>query len=132
MNHNPTQASPVDQLDEREPARIVRRSEGWILGILLILLAVIMLLHNLNIYTVHNWWALFILFPALGSFAGAWRMARQTGGQHSEHARSALVVGVLLTLVTGMFLFNLSWTVFGPILLVLAGIAIVANTLLTK
>ncbi len=103
---------------------------GWILGIILILLAGILLLQNLKIYTLSNWWALFILIPALGSFATAGRVVQAAGGRFNVRARGVLIVGLVLVLVTAMFLFSMNWTFLGPILIALAGIGLIVNVLL--
>lgn len=126
-----------DLLDRRE-ARRQRRAErladpsrggSWVVGAILILLGVMFLMRNTGIFnfSLENWWALFILIPAFGSFDTALRMYRSAGNQLDRQARSALLVGLVLTFVTVMFLFDLSWTFFGPLLLILVGIALVFN-----
>jgi hypothetical protein len=134
MNENSPQSNFSDRREYRHERRMERRalrgSGGWVWGIILILLAGILLLQNLKIYTLNNWWALFILIPALGSFAAAWRVAQAAGGRFNVRARGALIVGLVLVLVTAMFLFGMNWTILGPVLLALAGIALIVNVLL--
>ncbi len=85
MTENSTQTNFVDRREERLERRMERlafRGRGeWMWGIILILVAGIILLQNLKIYTLNNWWALFFLIPALGSFATAWRVSQAEGGQ---------------------------------------------------
>jgi hypothetical protein len=98
----------------------------------MILLGVVFLLRttgNFN-FPFDNWWALFILIPAIGSFETAIRMYRIANNQLTASAAGSLLVGLVLTFVTVLFLFNLSWSLFGPIILILAGIGILAVAML--
>ena len=53
---------------------------GWILGLVLIAVGGVFLLQNSGFpVLVGNWWALFILIPAIGAFAAAWTLYQQTG-----------------------------------------------------
>ncbi len=116
----------------REQRRATRRSwgyGGWLGGALLILLGVIFLLRNFGLDYPFNWWALFILLPALGSFSAAWAFYSQTG-RWGAPARGALIGGAVLTLIAVTFLFNLAWGLMLPALLILAGIAILVNVIL--
>lgn len=110
-------------------ARAARSENSWVGGAILIGLGILFLLNNLDMFYLENWWALFILLPAVGAFATAWRTYRQD--QHlSASARANLVGGTILTLVAAMFLFNLDWMIFGPLLLILAGVGLAINALL--
>jgi hypothetical protein len=125
---------PFDRREARRERRAERladpsRGGGWIAGIILILLGGAFLLRNTGIFNIPfvNWWALFILIPALGSLDTAMRIYRHAGNQFTAAARGSLLVGLVLTFVTIMFLFNMSWTLFGPVLLILVGIGILFN-----
>jgi len=115
----------------REQRRAGRwsRGYGWTGGALLILLGVIFLLRNFGLVYPFNWWALFILIPAFGAFGAAWTSYSQTG-RLGAPARGALIGGTVLTLIAAAFLFNLNWGLALPVLLILAGIAIVVNLML--
>jgi hypothetical protein len=60
-----------------------RRSEqraGWIFGLVLIVVGSVFLLQNWGLpVLIGNWWALFILIPAIGAFTAAWTVYRQDG-----------------------------------------------------
>ncbi len=99
---------------------------GWTGGALLILLGVIFLLRNFGLAYPFNWWALFILIPAFGAFGAAWTWYWRTG-RLGAPARSALIGGTVLTLIAAAFLFNLNWGLVLPMLLILAGIAMLVN-----
>jgi ABC-type uncharacterized transport system permease subunit len=95
-------------------------------------LGVAFLMQNMGTFSIplKNWWALFILIPAIGAFDTAVRMYRNADNQLTAPARGSLLFGLVLTLVTVSFLFNLNWTIFGPLLIILTGIGLVINTML--
>ncbi len=131
MDNNSIPNSSSDRFQERWERRQERQYHygggGWILGIILIIVGGLFFLQTMNIYILNNWWALFILIPALGSFAAAWRVFRTDQGRFTRRARGSLIVGVGLTLVAVVFLLGLNWAIFGPILLVLAGVSLIVN-----
>jgi MFS family permease len=103
-------------------------------GLALIALGVVLLLNNAGVLTVNfltNWWALFILLPAIGAFVAAyesWRRARAVTG----NVISNIVGGLILTFVAGMFLFNLDWGVFWPVFIILAGVGVLSRGMLRQ
>jgi len=115
----------------REERRAQRASNGtaWVGGVVLIVLGVIFLLQSVRGFTLNNWWALFILIPAFGSFADAWNIYRQAG-RLNRRARGTLISGCVLLLVTAAFLFNWNWELVLPILLIVWGVTILLNSLL--
>ena len=56
-----------------EGRRAGRLSGSWVVGAILILVGIFIMLPNLTAFSLQNWWALFILIPAVGAFANAWR-----------------------------------------------------------
>lgn len=115
----------------RAQRRALRGSwgSGWIGGAVLILLGVVFLLQNLGTFYFNNWWALFILIPALGAFGAAWNMYNTTG-RFNAAARGSLISGIVFVLITVTFLFNLNWGIVFPVLLILAGVALLINIML--
>jgi hypothetical protein len=59
-------------------------------------------------------------------------MYRNEDNQLTGPALGSLLVGLVLTFVTASFLFNLNWSLFGPIILILAGIGILAVAMIGK
>jgi hypothetical protein len=105
------------------PSGETRRSfgGGWIVGAILILIGLVFLVQNFTAgFQLQNWWALFILIPALGSLGSAWRIYRSQG-RLSHAVRGPLVGGLILLLVTAIFLFNLDWGKVWPAFLIVAG-----------
>lgn len=124
-----TPTPPADQ-DWREERR---RAGGqpWLGGLILIALGVIFLLQNFSGFQFRNWWALFILIPAIGSLGTAWSLA-QRAGRLNRAARSALFSGLVLLAITAIFLFemNLNWSLIWPVLLIVIGLGMLINFML--
>ncbi len=98
------------------------------LGLVLLVLGLLFLLERFSDFSFDNWWALFILIPALSSFAGAWEMTRRAG-HFTYAARAALVGGLFPLIVAVMFLFKLDWGQWWPMFVILAGISAISNGL---
>lgn len=137
---NMNEQTPINQPEplSRREARRQRREERlgdpsragtWVMGVILIVLGGMFLMRTIGTFDfpLSNWWALFILIPAVGSFENALRLYRNAGNQFDTRTRSALLTGLFLTFITIMFLFDISWTFVGPILIILVGIAILFN-----
>ncbi len=138
---NPPEQAPPQYTDWREMRRAGRearrqqrrawrgsRPYGWVGGAVLILLGVIFLLQNVFSSFLVNWWALFILIPALGVFAGAWSSI-QANGRLTASARGSLIFAIALTLAAFAFLLNLNISIWGPVLLIIAGVALLLSAL---
>jgi peptidoglycan/LPS O-acetylase OafA/YrhL len=106
----------------------------WIAGLILIVLGIAFLMQNMGTFSfpLRNWWALFILIPAFGALDTALRTYREAGNQLTAAARGSLLVGLVLTLVTASFLFELNWSYFGPALIILTGIGILFTAVTQK
>jgi hypothetical protein len=96
---------------------------------ILIVIGLVLLATTLGGFQLRNWWALFILIPAVTSLISAWKHF-QSAGRLDRSARNALFGGVLFALLAAVFLFELSWTVFGPLMLILLGGGMLISALL--
>ena len=116
--------SPIHNRQSEEPGR-----STWIIGVILVVLGGMFLLQNTGMVSFRfgNWWALFILIPAIGAFDRALRYYRNAYHQMTPQVSSSLLLGVVLSLVTLVFLFNIGWTYFGPALIILAGLSILLS-----
>jgi hypothetical protein len=133
MDHQPTNQPVTRDTDgPYSQHRTRRHSGGWVGGAILIGLGLLLLLQNLGNFQVDNWWAFFILIPAVGAFSNAYNAYQEAGGQLNGKARSSLFGGAILTFITGMFLFNLDWFILGPVLLIVGGGAILINNMLPE
>ena len=99
-------------------------------GLILIVLGGMFLMQNAGTFDLplQNWWALFILIPAIGALDTALRTYRSAGNRLTAPVRGSLLVGLVLTFVTASFLFGLDWSYFGPILIILVGAGILITT----
>lgn len=129
-NNNPTRSWRELRAQERQERRAARGNNGWIFGVVLVLVGALLFLQNMNMFTLNNWWALFILLPGFGALAGAWRMFRETG-EVTGGVIGALLLGVLLIGISLAFVLNLSldWTNLLPVVLVLAGVSLLIPSL---
>lgn len=142
-NSNPNTPSPMyrDWREGRRAERMARREArwrrragrpyGWIGGAILILLGIVFLLQNLGLPFLMNWWALFILIPAFWSFDAAWNLY-QDHGQMTRGVTGSLTAGILLTLLSLVFLLNLATGLFWPALLIIGGLALLATGLMPE
>lgn len=103
----------------------IRNSGAWIAGVVLIVVGAIFLLQNLNIlsgFPFNNWWALFILIPAVASFYRAWQDV-QANGHLGQAGRSSLIGGLVLIFIASVFLLDLNWSVIWPVFIIIAGLS---------
>ncbi len=142
MNANNTSEYPSefwsssrDRYEERLArweARQQRRdrwgNDSWWGGAILILLGTFFLLQNLGLPVAGNWWALFLMIPALGSFEAAWHAYRFDG--RPAAAKGLLVGGLMFTVLTVMLLLNLNWSLLWPVILVVIGTGLLLSSVL--
>jgi hypothetical protein len=130
-----------DWREQRRAERMARREArwqrhagrhyGWTGGAILILLGVVFLLQNLGISFLANWWALFILIPAFWAYAAVWDTYKDTG-RLTRYAAGSLTAGILLTILSLVFLLNLTADLFWSVLLIVGGLALLAASFLPK
>lgn len=142
MNNQIQNNQPFNRRDARRQRRADRRaslgaptsSGTLVLGVILIVLGGAFLMQNMGtfIFPWKNWGALFILIPAIGALERAYRFYRNADNQLTTQAGGALLVGFVLIVVTVLILFELSWTYFGPILVIMVGFGILVNAMFSK
>ena len=99
------------------------RTQSWMPGLVLILIGVIFLLRNFTALRLDNWWALFILFPAVSNFASAYERYRLLH-TFDRHVRGRLFWGLFLTLLSTDLLLGLDFAFIWPVFLILAGLGL--------
>jgi hypothetical protein len=121
--------SPINDRQSEEPGR-----SSWIIGVILIVLGGSFLIQNMGLVSFRfmNWWAFFILIPAIGAFNRALRYYRNANNQFTSQVSGSFLLGVVLSLVAVSFLFNIGWTYFGPILIILAGLGILLKAMVDR
>jgi CBS domain containing-hemolysin-like protein len=130
MNEQSQNNVPLD----RRADHLSGGGSGWIIGVILIVLGGLFLMQNMGTLKmpISNWWALFILIPTISAFERAWQMYREAENKMTSQVSGSLLLGIVLTLVTLGFLFNIGWTYFGPSLIILVGLGILFNTMIPK
>ena len=103
-----------------------RQNNNWVPGIILIAIGVIFLFTNLTGFHLNNWWALFIMIPAVKNFGSAWE-SYQRHGRFTKSARGSVTGGLILTLIASAFLFSLDWGLVWPFFLIIGGVAALFN-----
>ena len=106
--------------EEREPRRLGWPTE-WIGGVTLILLGGIFLLQNNRLIAFDNWWALFVMIPAVILAGTAWSLYREDGW--GPQVIGPLVGALATATVAVLLLFDLDWGRLWPVFLIIAGIA---------
>jgi hypothetical protein len=133
------QAANTSRRQERIERREERRAEreaggfGWMIGLILIAIGGLYLLQEFGFLPgLTNWWALFMLLPAAGVFSAAIGAYRRSGGQLTSEVIGLLVGSLLFLVMTGFFLFGVSFTWFVPLFLIAAGLLILFGPMLAR
>lgn len=103
-----------------------RGSNRLFFGLILIVIGLVFLLQQFGGFSLENWWALFILIPAFGSFSSAW-YAYRSSGRINERVRAGLGGGLIVLVLALMFLFNLDWYIYWPLMVLVPGLTILFN-----
>jgi drug/metabolite transporter (DMT)-like permease len=119
--------------DNRTPERDrddQQRGPGaYIAAAILIAVGVVFLFQNMGYDLPGNWWALFLLIPAIGSLASAWRSYERNGRQYSSGMAGPLIAGIVFLALTATFLFDLdvNWNLIWPAILIALGLGALAR-----
>jgi hypothetical protein len=105
-----------------------RWSNSWF-GVALIGLGLLFLVQNYLGYELHNWWALFFMIPAIGSFGAAYSLWREG---NATAVAGSLTMGVLFTAVAAIFLLSLPWRSVWPVFIILAGLGMLLPNLIAR
>src|SRR5690554_1811668 len=111
---------------DRTPASGGAGSGSVAAGVALIVVGLVFLLSNVTGWRFNNWWALFILIPALFLLGNAVRQYR-ADGRFSGRVTQAATGAIFMLLVALVFLFNLDWGTVWPAFLIIGGIAAISS-----
>ncbi len=105
-----------------------RRSGAALAGLILMALGATFLLQALGwLGPNFNWWAIFILIPALSALWAAGVAFSRGGNRFNAGVRGSLGGGLIILAVALMFLLGLDWGVWWPLMLIVPGLAIFIN-----
>jgi hypothetical protein len=108
----------------RRRVRRTREDNRWLAGAALIAVGLFLLLTNVFSFAFGgNWWAVFILIPALYNLQRAWRAYQHDGGITNK-VRGNLISGLMIGAVALIFLFDLNIGRWWPLFLVIFGVSI--------
>lgn len=101
----------------------------WIAAAILIGVGVVFLFQNMGYAIPGNWWALFLLIPAVFALASAGKSYRQNGGRFGPGMAGSLITAAVLVALTLIFLFDLdvNWNVVWPAALIVIGLGVLAR-----
>jgi drug/metabolite transporter (DMT)-like permease len=116
--------------DDRHGRREWYHSGGrqWLAGVILIVVGVVFLLQAWGRFELRNWWALFILIPAVSALGTAYSQY-QRAGRVDARVVSELVGGAILLMITGVFLFELDLSKIWPVFLIIFGLGMLLSRL---
>jgi hypothetical protein len=112
-----------DAIQQTTPSR---RRLSWsdLSGVTLLFLGLMFVAVNLlGVNRLENWWGLFIMLPGLLFVAMGWR-GRGIDGRISIPARFSLGSGLVVLTVAVMFLLDLNWGTWWPLMIVMPGTAL--------
>ena len=93
-------------------------------GLSLVVLGGALFLLSVLQVSFDNWWALFVLMPALALFLGGRVVPRGRNGRFSLLSRLLFASALVVLVVALMFMVNLNWSVWWPLMLVAPGSAL--------
>jgi len=136
---NDAQGGYTSRRQERIERRTERRADrragglGWMGGLILIAIGLLYLLHDYGVLpTFTNWWALFLLLPAVGTLSAALGAYRTNGGHWTPAVTGPFLGGLLFLGVTAVFLFDLNYGWLWPLFLIAAGLLLLAAPMLSR
>jgi len=107
-----------------------RHTKGIWRGLLLVFVGAVLFLQQLGILGGgFNWWAIFIFLPAISALNAAWSAYQRSGGVLTAAVRSSLGGGLVVLTVALLFLFDLDWYRWWPLMLIMPGFSIFLNGL---
>lgn len=108
----------------RQAAQSRRLSWSDVAGGALLFVGLMFITINLlGVGRLENWWGLFIVLPGL-LFVGMGWQAREGNGRIPVLARFSLGLGLVVVTVAVMFLLNLNWGIWWPLMIVMPGAAL--------
>lgn len=112
-----------DLKDEEREGTVEGKGSNWIVALVMIVVGIGLLTSNFTGFSFNNWWALFMLIPAIAMLRSVW-VDYQANGRITGKSTGPLIGGLATLVMMGVFLFNLSWSGLWPLGLIFGGIAV--------
>lgn len=116
-----------DLKDEEKAKGSGEKGSNWILAGVLIVVGLGLLMSNFTGFSFDNWWALFLLIPALMMFKNVYG-DYQTNGRLTSSSTGPLIAGLAILVMLVVFIFNLSWSGLWPLAFIFGGIAVLLSS----
>ncbi len=113
--------------DEEREGAAEDKGSNWIMALVLIVVGVGLLLSNFTEFSLNNWWALFLLIPAITMLRNVW-VDYQAHGRLTSRSTGALIGGLTVLAAMAVFLFNLSWSGLWPLGFIFGGISVLLSS----
>ncbi len=117
---------------ERIAERRAGRRNTWIVGLVLAVAGTALLIQNTTHLYFYNWESLLLLIPAIALLVRGFNQLQTSEGRLTSRVRGSFMASFVFFAITGVLYFNLNTNIFGPILLMVIGLAIVANSVMPK
>lgn len=111
--------------------RRLTKSYAWS-GVFLLIIGLAFFMKNAGFISGRfNWWAFFILLPAI-FFLNAATSSMQNSGYFSLSVRTSSAIGLISLTVAVMFLLNLDWSIWWSLMLIVPGFMIMINSISSR
>ena len=100
----------INELKVEETEQVKEDNGRLVFAVVLILVGLALSVGILTGYTIDNWWALFMLIPVGTMSMELWQDYR-VNGRLSKKTRGLIIPITILSVIVGIFLFNLSWSI---------------------
>lgn len=128
---------PIEAAGSRRRRRAQRRADGGsrglglLAGLVLVVIGVMYLLQETEVLpSLTNWWALFLLLPALGMLSAALGAFQRNGHRVTSAVVLPLLGGLLMVGLTVVLYFGLSLGWLWSLVLIAGGLLLIAVPLL--
>ena len=107
------------------------------LGLIFVFGGIALILNQLSLLPFElNWWTLFIMMPAAGFWSGAYNRFRANENLFSMEVAFPALIGLFLTALSFSLLvgaaWNINWSLFWPIIIILIGLGMIFGRSRTK
>lgn len=113
--------------DEEREGAAEDKGSNWIMALVMIVVGIGLLASNFTEFSLNNWWALFLLIPAITMLRNVW-VDYQAHGRLTSRSTGALIGGLTVLAAMAVFLFNLSWSGLWPLGFIFGGISVLLSS----
>ena len=123
MNDEFTDLKGINELKAEETEQVKEDNGRLVFAVVMILVGLALSVGILTGYTIDNWWALFMLIPVGTMSMEMWQDYR-VNGRLSKKTSGLIIPITILSVIVGIFLFNLSWSIIWPVSFIAVGLSI--------